>query len=320
MVVIGLRSLEWTLQTKPFIRHDLVSRPTSSTDTPKRNLLLDVLDLACSFRGCGWDWSRGVYIARETRPTSSRLAFATATLISALMHVFLCGAFHSAVQSFAPDTFGSVDGGTIFDDSLPPHLRYLRSSIIVTLCAFGVYSTLRAGDELLAVFCVLILRQHPRQYPPLFDSPWRATSLGDFWGRRWHQWFRRLFLFFGGRPLSLLFGRVGRVMGAFLVSGVLHHLALLPLDRSSDIWRMLLSFGMMGVGVVLERAVAGKNVGGWMGWMWTMSWMMLWGNVMIDGWARAGMFGGSRFLDSAPPVRQPIEWLVRMFDGYLHAR
>lgn len=109
-------------------------------------------------------------------------------------------------------------------------------------------------------------------------------------------------------------------MGAFLVSGLFHHLALLPLNCSSDTWRMLLSFGMMGVGVVLERAVAGKNVGGWMGWMWTMSWLVLWGNVMIDGWARAGMLGGSSVLDSATPVRQPIGRLVRMFDGYLHAR
>ncbi|KAG2145163.1 hypothetical protein DEU56DRAFT_883619 [Suillus clintonianus] len=314
MFCIAARTLEWTVQTKPFIR--VAQR--SSTDVPKPNSVLDPLDLACSLRGYGWDWSQGLYVPPETHPTSSRLAFATSTLVSGLKHSFLCGAIHSAIQSFSPHTFGSVDGGTIFDESLPLHLRYLRSSIIATLCAFGVYSVLRAGYELTAVLGVLLFRQHPDQYPPSFDSPWSATSLREFWSRRWHQWFRRSFIFLGGRPLSLLFGRVGGVIGAFLASGFFHHLALLAIDPFSELWRMLLPFGMMGAGVVLERAVAGNKTGGWLGWMWTMCWLVLWGNVMADGWARAGMLGGSSFLDSATPARQPIERLVRTFDEYLH--
>ncbi|KAG2367222.1 hypothetical protein BDR07DRAFT_1479344 [Suillus spraguei] len=315
MFCIAVRTLEWTVQTKPFIR----VAPRSSTDVPKRNSILDTLDLACSLRGCGWDWSQGLYIPPETHPTSSRLAFATSVLISGLKHTFICGTIHSAVQSFSPDTFGSVDGGTIFDDSLPPHLRYLRSSIIATLCAFGIYSILRAAYELTAVPGVLLFRQHPDQWPPTFDSPWRATSLREFWSRRWHQWFRRLFIFLGRYPLSLIFGRAGGVMGAFLASGFMHHLALLAIDPSSEMWRMLLPFGMMGAGVVIEHGVAWNKTGGWMGWIWTMCWLVLWGNVMVDGWARAGMLGCSSLLDSATPIRQPIERLVRMFDEYLHA-
>jgi hypothetical protein len=315
MFCIAARTFEWAVQRKPFIR--VVRR--SSSDVPKQNFVLDALDLACNFRGCGWDWSQGLHIPPETHSTSSRLAFATSALISGLKHSFLCGAIHSAVQSFSPHTFGSVDGGTIFDDSLPPHLRYLRSSIIATLCAFGIYSVLQAAYELTAVLCVLLLRQHPDQCPPSFDSPWRATSLREFWSRRWHQWFRRLFIFFGGYPLSLLFGRIGGVIGAFLASGFFHHLALLAIDPSSEMWRMLLPFGMMGAGVVIERAIAGNKTGGWMGWTWTMCWLVLWGNVLVDGWARAGMLGGSSVLDSATPVRQPIERLVKTFDEYLHA-
>ncbi|KAG2340937.1 hypothetical protein BDR05DRAFT_966180 [Suillus weaverae] len=257
MFCMAARTFEWTVRTKPFIR-------------------------------CGWDWSQGLYVPPETHSTSSRLAFSTSALVSGLKHSLLCGAIHSTVQSFSPHTFGSVDGGTIFDDSLPPHLRYLRSSTIATLCAFSIYSVLQAGYELTIVLCVLLFRQHPDQCPPSFHSPWRATSLREFWSRRWHQWFRRY-------PLSLLFGRIG------------------------GMWRMLLPFGMMGVGVVIERAVAGNRTGGWMGWMWTMCWLVLWGNVMVDGWARAGMFGGSSILDSATPVKQPIERLVRTFDEYLHA-
>ncbi|KAG1849683.1 hypothetical protein DFJ58DRAFT_716901 [Suillus subalutaceus] len=290
MFFIAARTLEWTLQTKPFIR---MARRSS-----KQNSVLDMFDLIFNLRGCGWDWSQGLYIPPETHPTSSRLAFATSTLVSGLKHLFLCGVINSAVQSFSPETFRSDDGGTIFDESLPPHLRYLRSSIIATLCAFSSYSGLQIGYELTVVLCVLLLRQHPDQWPPSFDSPWRSTSLRDFWSRRWHQWFRRQFIFLGGRPLSLLFGRVGGVIGAFLVSGFLHHVTLFAIDPSSEMWRMVLPFGMMGVGMIIERAVAGNKTGGWMGWIWTMCWMVLWGNVMVDGWARAGMFGGSTILDN----------------------
>ncbi|KAG1815089.1 uncharacterized protein BJ212DRAFT_254497 [Suillus subaureus] len=311
MFCIAARTLEWTVQTKPFIR---VARRSS-----KRNSVLDALDLACNLRGCGWDWSQGLYVPFETHSTSSPLVFAMSALVSDLKHSFLCGAIHSAVQSFSPDTFGSVDGGTIFDESLPPHLRYLQSSTIATLCAFGIYSALQAGYELTVVLGVLLFRQHPDQWPPSFDSPWRSTSLREFWSRRWHQWFRRLFIFLGGHPLSMLFGRVGGVIGAFLVSGFFHHLALFAIDPSSEMWRMLLPFVMMGAGVIIERAVAGNKTGGWMGWIWTMCWLVLWGNMIVDGWARAGMLGGSSILDSATPVRQPIERLVRTFDEYLHA-
>ncbi|KAG2367224.1 hypothetical protein BDR07DRAFT_1394044, partial [Suillus spraguei] len=293
-------TLEWTVQTKPFIR---VPARQSSTDAPKRNSMLDALDLTYNFRGCGWDWSQGLYVPPETHPTSSRLAFAISALISGLKHSFIFGVAHCAIQSFSPDTFGSVNGGTIFDYSLPPHLRYLRSTIITTLCTLFVYSVFQANYELTAPLGVLLFKQHPDQWPPSFDSPWRATSVREFWSRRWHQRFRRLFIFLGKYPLSLLFGRAGA----------------LAVDPSSEMWRSLLPFGMMGVGMVIERAVAGNKTGGWIGWIWTMCWLVLWGNMIVDGWARTGVLGGSTILDSVTPVRQPIERLVRMFDEYLHA-
>ncbi|KAG1795385.1 uncharacterized protein HD556DRAFT_1307545 [Suillus plorans] len=313
MIYIAARTLEWTVQTKPFVR--MARR--SSTDVPKQNLVLDAIDLVFNSRGCGWDWSQGMYILPETHPTSSRLAFATSALVSGLKHIFLSGTIHSAVKSFSPDTFGSVDGGTIFDHSLPPHLRYLRSSIIAMLCAFAIYSLIKANSEITVVICVLILRQHPEQCPPSTDSPWRATSLREFWSRRWHQWFRRIFIFLGGKPLSLLFGRIGGIIGAFLASGFIHHLQLLAIDPSSEMWRMVLPFGMMGTGMVIERAVAGNKTGGWIGWTWTMCWMLLWGNVLVDGWARAGMLGSPSVVDGATPIRQPIERLASLMSTVL---
>ncbi|KAG1827692.1 hypothetical protein EV424DRAFT_1389775, partial [Suillus variegatus] len=122
MFLIAARTLEWTRRNLLF-----------------RNLALNTIDLVCNPRGCGWDWSQGLYILPETHPTSSRLAFATSALVSGPKHDFF---------SFSTETSGFVDGGTIFDDSLPPHLRYLRSSIIATLYAFTIYSLLQANYEI----------------------------------------------------------------------------------------------------------------------------------------------------------------------------
>ncbi|KIJ59718.1 hypothetical protein HYDPIDRAFT_100254 [Hydnomerulius pinastri MD-312] len=313
MFTIATRTLEWTLAKEPLTRH---IRPSQSTPS----VIMDALDLAGNLRGYGWNWSKGLYVPLETRPTSSRSRFVTSAFISAGVHAFICGILHRAVQSFSPDTFGSINGGTIFDATLPPLIRYFRSSIIATLCAFGIYCVLQMGYDLCIISAIVIFGQDPAQWPPAFEAPWFATSVRDFWGRRWHQWFRRTFIFLGSSPLSLMFGRVGGIFGAFLASAVFHHIALLTLNGQMELWRMLLSFGMMATGVVGERVflvLTGRKVGGLAGWIWTMSWLILWGNAMVDGWARAGMFGCSSFVDSATPVRALVERSVTALDAFL---
>jgi alginate O-acetyltransferase complex protein AlgI len=71
-----------------------------------------------------------------------------------------------------------------------------------------------------------VLRWAGFEVPLLFDRPWAATSLGDFWSRRWNLAFvemnQRLFL----RPAYRCFGRRGARFALFALSGVLHELAL----------------------------------------------------------------------------------------------
>lgn len=71
-------------------------------------------------------------------------------------------------------------------------------------------------------------------WPRLSFRPIYSTSLSDFWGKRWHALFRRIFVAVGARPLSGLperlmgikFGKQGKMalglLGAFMTSGVLH--------------------------------------------------------------------------------------------------
>ena len=314
MLSVAIRSLHWTFAKEPLVRY---LRPANSSPST----MVDALDLFSNYRGLGWEWSRGLYIPRETRP-ANRIAFAFCAFLSAVVHALICGAFQRAVLSLAPIGVGPIPGGsTIFDETLPFLVRYLRASIISILTGFGIYASTHMGYDLNTVAAVLVLGQDPAQWPPLFDAPWRATSLSDFWGRRWHQFFRHIFLTLGGHPLSFVLGRAGIVIGAFLASAVIHYITLVVLDTQAEIWWMLLGFGMMGPGILAERVfhrLTGKRVGGVVGWVWTMAWVLLWGNVMVEGFVRAGMHGASSPVDGPLPVRISVERLVVDFDAWLH--
>jgi hypothetical protein len=156
---------------------------------------------------------------------------------------------------------------------------------------------------------ILIFQQRPEQWPPLFNSPWLATSITAYWSSRWHQLFRGSFIGIGAKPLSFFVGRVGGVMGAFLVSAVMHDWGLWPMGRGTEFWSVGGFFLMMGVGCVLEalfKKATGLKVGGWAGWFWTMSWVVGWANIYMDAYARKGLIG-SKFL---PEEYTPSQMLL----------
>ncbi|KAG6371950.1 hypothetical protein JVT61DRAFT_8964 [Boletus reticuloceps] len=315
MLSVAARTLDWSLAEVPLVRH------LHPTNTSSSSIIMDAFDLVSNIRGHGWESSRyQSYIPRETRPTD-RKTFVFCTFLSAVAHTLICGALHRAIVMLAPVGVGSIpEGSTIFDESLPFLVQYLRASIISTLAALAIYAVLQMTYDLSTISAILILGHDPAHWPPVFDAPWCATSLNDFWGRRWHQLLRHTFLSLGGYPLSFILGRTGMVVGAFLASAVLHHIALVTLNSQMEMWWMLVGFGMMAPGILVERAfyhLMGKRVGGVLGWIWTMAWLTLWGNVIVEGFARAGMFSCASPVDSMLPVRIPVEHLMVEFDVWL---
>ena len=336
MFVITIRALGWALARKPLVRQ---LRPMNSTPST----LMDALELGSNFRGYGWDWSHGVHIPRETRP-SNRLGFILYTALSAIAHAFAYCILTTAIRTFSRASFaildetlpfldrairvifpvgiGELSVGSIFDQSLPFYLRFPRSSVISILGFACIYVGLRTYYDLCTIIGVVILGQDPTQWPLAFDAPWRATSLTDAWGRSWQQWLRQVFLTLGGYPLSFILGSTGIVIGTFLASAVFHHIGMMTLNSKNDFWRMLVGFEMMAVGINLERVfkyVTRKKVRGLAGWIWTMSWILLWANVLVEGFVKAGLFGFSTFLDLAPPLRMSVEYLATEIDNLLHA-
>ncbi|KAI6164112.1 hypothetical protein EDD17DRAFT_1725094 [Pisolithus thermaeus] len=311
MFYIVMRALEWACLKDPLkrgVRH-----------TP--SILVDALDLATNLRGVGWNWSEGLRFPPDTRPTS-RLRFAVYVFLSALYHSFICGVLHISIQTLAPEAFTTLSGGTIFDDTLPPVVRYARSSIISLLTAFIIYADVQMNYDIGTLIGITVAQQDPAQWPPLFDEPWKATSLHDFWGYRWHQFVRRLFIVLGGWPLGSVFGRVGYLLGSFLASGVLHGVVAAMLNQSVEWWYMPLLFGTMAVAVAIEYVftrVTGRRVGGWIGRVWTMTWLVIWGNMMVEGHARAGLFASSSAFDTAVPVKGIVEYYVTALDRWLRA-
>ncbi|KIK63220.1 hypothetical protein GYMLUDRAFT_197728, partial [Collybiopsis luxurians FD-317 M1] len=303
MTSLSFRVILWATYRGPLKR----SQHLHGKYSRKTQIFLDASDLAFGLRGLGWDWSQGLHIPSETRPVSSKFAFVSWTLASLAIHIPLLDFLHYSVQSFGPDTFGTVKGGSIFNDSLTPLIRYSRSTFISFLSGVVVYCAIQICYDAASIFGIFVLSQHPSQWPPVFDKPWYAASLTEFWAKRWHQLFRHFFIGIGGIPLSYAFGRVGGVLGAFLVSGVLHYVGLLGLGNGSDVMGMIGFFLLMGCGVLLEgswKKLTGHRVGGWIGTVWTTIWLLAWSNLLVDAWARKGLIGSLFIPDSQRlPVR-----------------
>ncbi|KAF8552890.1 hypothetical protein OG21DRAFT_1590310 [Imleria badia] len=279
MISVAARTLDWTLAKGPLVRH---LRPANSSPST----VMDALDLAANLRGHGWEWSPyRSYIPRETRP-ANRIAFVFCAFLSAVAHALIC---------VGVGPIPELEGSTIFDETLLFPLRYLRATIITTLW-FTTYAPY-----------LPFLSLDSAQWPPAFNAPLLATSLSAFWGRRWHRFFRRIFLL-SGYPLSPVLGRAGILIGTFFASAVFHHIVLITLNRQTEFWRMLVGFGMIPPAILAEvtfHQLTGKRVGGVVGWVWTMAWLTLSANVVIEGFARAGMAGCTSPFDSALPMRIP---------------
>jgi Membrane bound O-acyl transferase family len=103
--------------------------------------------------------------------------------------------------------------------------------------------------------------------PLLFDRPWAAASLANFWSRRWNLAFvdmnRHLFL----RPLYRHFGGRGTRFALFALSGLLHELGLSWAAGAG--WGLPLSYFLLhGALVAAEERFGIANR------VWTWFWLI----------------------------------------------
>ncbi|KIJ18063.1 hypothetical protein PAXINDRAFT_110500 [Paxillus involutus ATCC 200175] len=311
VMALAIRACAWATVQEPYQRTDERLSPQSSQGHQGKagsssisTALWNAWDLLLNVRGVGWNWSRGLIFPQSAFETRSRTAFVLLSAIRFVVYALAWDASLQAIRMFFPEEFSSSTGGSIYDPSLSPILQLLRCLSISALAVWMAYFAIEWVYQLQAILFVTLLQQRPSQWPPLFNSPWLSTSLSDFWARRWHQMLRHILLTLGGRPFGYLFGRLGGIIGVFLLSGIFHEIVLRSLERGGNSLVVIGFFVMNGVGVVLERIwkrVCGRRVGGTWGWIWTFSWMALWGVPMVDEWAKAGWFGDETFPQEVLP-------------------
>ncbi|KAF9244974.1 hypothetical protein BU15DRAFT_59143 [Melanogaster broomeanus] len=234
-----------------------LSSDASVPQSQLRPVIMDALDLALNIRGYGWDYSKRLRVPRETRPLSVPDLLAVRYSPQG-HHAFIWGIVHKAFPC------------TIFDETLPFFIRYFRSTIITIIFLSSVYCNLQMIYNLCIIPAVLVLGQDPAQWPPAFDSHgWQhlLTISGREDGTvvptdvplsRW------------GSALTRL-RQWGSYLGRFLASGVCHWIMILPFNAGVELWRMMVPFGMIGVGAVGERMFlqwTDRRVEGLTGWVW----------------------------------------------------
>ncbi|ORX36319.1 hypothetical protein BD324DRAFT_628280 [Kockovaella imperatae] len=139
----------------------------------------------------------------------------------------------------------------------------------------------------------------------LFDQPWKADSILNMWGRRWHQIFRRSFLLASTVLLRLFHIPVTSatlLVTSFFCSGMLHALGELSTDPAPYTVPVFYFFLLSGVGGVFEalfRRVTGRRVRGFWGRIWMWTFLFITGKQACWAWCDSGV-GGSTFSPSMP--------------------
>ena len=197
MCYISMRGTVWAVAREPFRRQSPSNKHNKLDSESVYTAFWNALDLMYNKRGIGWNWPRGLIVPKPTFETNSRITFVLLSAARLALHALGFDACRQIICMFSPETFGSLNGGSLFDHTLPPPLELLRSVFVSFFTAWMAYFSMQCGYQFLAIVCIVMFQQCPSQWPPLFDSPWLSTSLSEFWGRRWHQMMRDVVLNLG---------------------------------------------------------------------------------------------------------------------------
>ncbi|GAB1522398.1 hypothetical protein RhiTH_005514 [Rhizoctonia solani] len=271
-----------------------------------KNSISYMLDIKCMY----WENDSLCPVPSDDRGDASHLQFYTHTFLLFIKHLLICDTLHTIIESIG--TLGTPQGDTIFrrtfaiTKNLKLSVPHPAISAVYIAFMVGVF----IWHFMSTVHCLCTLFTAPlaclppsispysrpaavlkKEWPPLFDNPLAATSVRDFWSRRWHACFRRNFFITGAKPgaivgesigslagsmadtivpsglesgksnvrfkhsAKVLGKRVGGVMGVFLMSGLLHDFGMWGMGQGMDFRRVTGYFLVQGVGLIAENAL-----------------------------------------------------------------
>ncbi|KZO90707.1 hypothetical protein CALVIDRAFT_522468 [Calocera viscosa TUFC12733] len=305
--LILVRVLDWSL---------VPLRPRAQSQrhpTTPRTLLTDwgdTISALCDLRGVVHTFGQRCHF--RSYPSETRAAFLADRAKSLLFNFLTLDCLRTLVRFFGP--LGTPEGRSIFLPHLSPLPRFALSLFLTLSIGGAIFSYIATLHCLLSLLLVGLFQQDPNRWPPMFDRPWLASSLADFWARRWHQLFRRQFVVcsWPGRAGG---GDTGAVLTAFLGSGVLHEAGMRCMGRGGATWQTVGFFLLQGLGCAAEHvftSLSGRKVRGPMGRVWTWAWLLLWGQALADAFAVRGTAGGTLY----PEWMSPSEQVLNGFGVY----
>jgi Membrane bound O-acyl transferase family len=165
-------------------------------------------------------------------------------------------------------TFETILGATLLwfvPRSIPQGQPLLRGWVgmvgLILLLHFGTFQIVALLWQSLGVKTV-----------PIMSAPFRSTSLGEFWGKRWNLGFRQFAHQLIFRPLNRKLGVATAGFLVFVVSGLIHDLVI-SLPARGGYGLPTLYFLLQGAGVTVERSRFGQRLGlaqGARGWCFMM--------------------------------------------------
>lgn len=147
------------------------------------------IDLATSLRGNSWfanthwNWApRALSVNSPTR-FMTRTQFLRSNILSLIPQYLIL------------DVLDAINKSRIWDTSSPYPITslpwYEQIVFSTSVCARTALSITVPYTVISSLF--VFLGSYPESWPPMFDAPFTATSLADFWTKRWHAIFRRVF-------------------------------------------------------------------------------------------------------------------------------
>ncbi|KAF8312927.1 hypothetical protein DL93DRAFT_2204159 [Clavulina sp. PMI_390] len=276
--------------------------------SPLVSSCVDALEVCCTMRGIGWQFGTGtnVYLAPEWRDTTNKARFIRQTSALWLLNYTLFDVVTYGLR-LVPG-LGTPAGGSIFafgGDSVVK--KYLISFTITFFTGTTFITGFEVVHQLITIFAVIVLDQEPSSCPHLFYNTWLAVSLHELWSQRWHQLLRQTFLILGGYPLSTA-RLLGFLVGTFVGSGLIHYWGTYAMGRGSDVHPFIF-FSAQSIGVILERlwkSVTGRKVGGWLGRIWTILWVVGGIQWCINAWHERAFESEMFFPPSVSPAHRIV--------------
>ncbi|KAF3670089.1 Long-chain-alcohol O-fatty-acyltransferase [Capsicum annuum] len=159
---------------------------------------------------------------------------------------------------------GAIIGAYSYREFLPSH-------VILVLYCIHIYI---AVELVLAITVVPVRALLGLEIEPQFNDPYLATSLQDFWGRRWNLMvpgILRPAVYFpisaiSARVLGKELAKLPAIFSTFLVSGLMHELIYYYLSRARPTWEVTWFFVLHGICLCIEVVVK-KYLGG----VWQMN-------------------------------------------------